>query len=1089
MQFEKISSQTDFAKMEESILEFWEKNHIFRRSVEEKDEANRYFFYDGPPFATGLPHYGHILAGTIKDVIPRYQTMLGKKVERRFGWDCHGLPIEFEAEKELGLKGKQDIEKMGIAKFNEYCRSIVLRYTEEWKKNVKRMGRWADLENPYKTMDLNFMESIWWVFKRLWEKKLIYQGSKILAYSTRLHTPLSNFEVNLGYKNVQDPSIVVAFQKLAHKNEHCENEYFLAWTTTPWTIPSNLALSVHPKIRYAKVASKEKFYYLAESLVPKYFKENFEIKATMLGAELLGEKYKPVFPYFEKYRTQNAFQIFDGDFVSEESGTGIVHCAPMFGEDDFEIGKKHNLPEVLPLNSSGYFDETVSAKKLNLQGLYFKDADKPIMTALKKAGFLFHQSTIEHSYPFCWRSDTPLIYRAIPSWFVAVTEFKETMLKNNQSVHWKPEHIKNGRMGKWLESAKDWSISRNRYWGTPIPVWICEFCGEKECLGSRQELEEKTGKKITDLHRHFIDDLTFPCPKCQKIMRRTSEVLDCWFESGSMPYGQEHYPYENKEKFDKAFPADFISEGLDQTRGWFYTLIVLSNALFGKCAFKNIIVSGLLLAEDGKKMSKSLKNYPDPNLLIAKYGADAIRLYLLNCAAVKAEEYCFSEALLKETAKNYLIPLWNVYVFYKTYSEIDNFTPQKLLDFDTFIKTSDENIEIEEIPTDKNELKNILHKDIDRWIVSKLHSLIKQVRETMDDYDINRAVQPFLVFIDQLTNWYIRCNRRRFWKANSDLEYYENKEQAYFCLYEVLRKLCLVLAPFIPFLTEKIYFNIRRQDLDEKRSPISVHLCEFPKPNENWIDEKLNDEMDKIIQIVSLGRQLRAQSEIRLRQPLPKITLVSSEKNLKKLVQSMSELICEELNVKEVAFLENEEKLVKLSARPNLPLLGPRYGKHMKQVSHAIKNISSVELFEIYKGNTYSFSVEEESFSLNKEDLIFDRQSSGDNLLIESYQNITVVLDVELDEKLLQEGLIRDFIRQVQQKRKDTGLEVTDRISIEFVKNKLLSTAIRSFEDYLKQETLSEKITELETESKDKNLQPIIIGEEEYYFGISKLDF
>ena len=777
MPFEKINPQTDFAKMEESILEFWKKENIFYRSVAEKNDTNRYFFYDGPPFATGLPHYGHILAGTIKDVIPRYQTMLGKKVERRFGWDCHGLPVEFEAEKELGLKGKQDIEKMGVYKFNEYCRSIVLRYTEEWKKSVQRMGRWADLEKPYKTMDLDFMESIWWVFQTLWKKKLIYQGSKILAYSTRLHTPLSNFEVNLGYKDVQDPSIVVAFQKSG-----TANEYFLAWTTTPWTIPSNLALSVNPKIRYAKVASEGKLYYLAESLVSQYFKENFEIKATMLGKELLGEKYNAVFPYFAKHSAQNAFQIFSGDFVSEESGTGIVHCAPMFGEDDFEIGKKHNLPEVLPLDDNGFFDETVP----DFQGLYFKDADKPIMAALKKAGFLFKQSTIVHSYPFCWRSDTPLIYRAIPSWFVAVTKFKETMLKNNQQVHWKPEHIKNGRMGKWLESAKDWSISRNRYWGTPIPVWICESCGNQECLGSQKELEEKTGKKINDLHSHFIDELTFPCPKCQKgnsqqTMRRTSEVLDCWFESGAMPYGQEHYPFENKEKFDKAFPADFISEGLDQTRGWFYTLIVLSNALFGKCAFKNIIVSGMILAEDGKKMSKSLKNYPDPNELIDKYGADAIRLYLLNCAAIKAEEYCFSETLLKETAKNYLIPLWNVLSFFSTYANIDKWQVQEL------------------------KATTQLENPLDIWIISKLHSLLKQVKKEMDDYDLNRAVQPFLVFIDQLTNWYIRRSRRRFWKAEQG----EDKQQAYLCLYEILSQLSKVLAPFIPFLADKIYQVIK----------------------------------------------------------------------------------------------------------------------------------------------------------------------------------------------------------------------------------------------------------------------------------------
>ena len=1041
MKFTTIDAKVSFPKIEEQILQFWQQNSIFEKSVEQKEDTNRFFFYDGPPFATGLPHYGHILAGTIKDVIPRYQTMLGKKVERRFGWDCHGLPVEFEAEKELGFKGKYDIEQMGIAKFNEYCRSIVLRYTEEWKKSVQRMGRWADLKNSYKTMDVDFMESIWWVFQSLWKKGLIYQGSKIVAYSTRLHTPLSNFEVNLGYKDTQDPSVVIKF-----KRQDSENEYFLAWTTTPWTLVSNLALIINPKIQYVKIKYQNDIYYLSKSLVAEYFKDDFEILDTFDGQRLVGMHYEPIFPYFSHLKKQNAFQIFSGDFVNEKSGTGIVHCAPMFGEDDFEIGKKHKLPELLPLDLSAHFDDSVT----DFKGLYFKDADKPIIKYLKDKKLLFKNSTLVHSYPFCWRSNTPLIYRAIPTWFVNVQKIKKLMVDNNQTIHWMPQHIKDGRMGKWLETAKDWAISRNRYWGTPIPVWVCSACDNQECLGSKSELEEKSGKVVDDLHRHFIDDIDFPCPKCQNSMQRVSEILDCWFESGAMPYGQEHYPFENKSRFDKAFPADFVSEGIDQTRGWFYTLLVLSNALFGKSAFKNIIVSGLLLAEDGKKMSKALKNYPDPNYIIDKYGADAIRLYLLNCAAIKAEEYCFSEILLKETAKNYLIPLWNSLSFFTTYANIDKWQRKNLQDI--------------------SQLENPL----DIWIISKLHSLIEEVRKQLDNYDLNRAVQPFLLFIDQLTNWYIRRSRRRFWKSEKAID----KEQAYICLYEILKKLAQVLAPFIPFIAEKIYLTLKNE-----KDPASVHLETFPLAQKEWIDIKLNQEMDKIISLVLLGRTLRAKSQIKVRQPLAKITVISSDLKLQKTLQKMTDLIIDELNVKRIEFLDKEEQLIELRARPNLPVLGPKYGKKMKQLTQQIKSLSSKVLFAIYSGENYKFQIDEEQYQITKNDLLFDRVSKSQQLT-GSNQEMTIILDTKLSTNLVREGLSRELVHQIQQKRKDMNLKITDRIELEYMADEELTPTFKDYQNYIKQETLANKISEVDSK---ENLTSCLINDKEYFFAIHNL--
>jgi isoleucyl-tRNA synthetase len=1023
--FKEVKSKVHFPDLEESVLKFWDEGRIFERSVEQRPESKTFYFYDGPPFATGMPHYGHILAGTIKDVVPRYQTMLGHRIERRFGWDCHGLPVEFEVEKELGLGGKKDIEKLGMANFNEECRSIVMRYSNEWKETVRRMGRWVDLENDYKTMDVNFMESIWWVFKTLWDKGLVYKSGKIVAYSARLTTPLSNFEVNLGYKDTQDPAITMKF-----KSKEEENTYFLAWTTTPWTLPSNLALTVGPEVTYAKVEFEGSYYYMAKDLLKETFgkKAEYKIIEELPGTKLENMKYEPLFPYFEHLAEEGNFIVTLGDYVDITTGTGIVHTAPMFGEDDFRTGQKYGLAEVLPMTDSGEFDESVT----DFAGQFFKEADKDIIHYLKDKDLVFKHDTIVHSYPFCWRSDTPLMYRSIRTWFVNVEKIKENLLANNQEIHWQPAHIQNGRMGKWLEGARDWAISRNRYWGTTIPVWICEECGEMHCIGSKAELEEKAGVELNDLHRHFVDDLTFSCDKCSGTMRRTPEVLDCWFESGSMPYGQEHYPFENKEKFDAAFPADFISEGLDQTRGWFYTLQVLSAALFEKPAFKNCIVSGMLLAEDGKKMSKSLKNYPDPWEMINQYGADAIRLYMLNSGAIKADELRFAEKGLQETMRNNILPLWNALSFFTTYANVDGWGIEEL--------------------TDPSQLEN----QIDRWILSQLNDLIRDVRAGMDNYDLNKSVQPFVGFIDNLTNWYIRRSRRRFWKS----EQANDKHQAYMTLYKVLKELSKVIAPFIPYLAENIYSVLRTEG-----EPESVHLCNFPEVDPKWIDEKLDHEMELVMSAVSMGRALRSHTQIKTRQPVQSITLVSKDATVQDVMNDMGDLIKEELNVKEVLVADHEEELVHLSARPNLPALGPKYGKQMKALRPLISELTSQQISGMQDGVNVKLDLEGTEIELTVDDILIDREQK-EGILVENQGSLTVALDIHLTDELKAEGFAREFVNKIQLTRKERDFDVTDRIKIQFYAEKELAASILSFVDYIQQETLADEVLSVD-EKKD----------------------
>ena len=1006
--FKEIKSKVEFPRLEEEALQLWEREAIFQKSISQQDPQNRFFFYDGPPFATGLPHYGHLLASTIKDVIPRYQTMLGKRVERRFGWDCHGLPVEFEVEKELGLKGKADIETYGVDNFNEKCRSIVLRYTDEWRRTIRRMGRWVDMDNDYKTMDADFMESIWWVFKTLFDKGLIYESKKIVAYSPRLGTPLSNFEVNLGYQDVQDPAITIRFPL-----QDQANSYFLAWTTTPWTLPSNLALTVHPELTYVTVEHEGQRLILAEALLKSVFKrEEPKILHRQLGKELEGMRYRPLFPYYADLADQGCFKVTLGTYVTTDAGTGIVHTAPSFGEDDFATGEKYQLPWVFPLNDAGEF----IAPALEYAGLFFKEADKEIIKDLKAKGLIFRHETLMHSYPFCWRSGVPLMYRTIGSWFLDVEAIKENMLQGNQGIHWSPGHIQNGRMGKWLEGARAWAISRNRYWGNPIPVWKCadDACGHRHCVGSKAELESLTGQVVTDLHSHFIDGLTWACPQCGKPLKRTSEVLDCWFESGAMPYGQEHYPFDNKDEFDRKFPADFISEGIDQTRGWFYTLLVLSSALFDKPAFKNCIVSGMLLAEDGKKMSKSLKNYPDPWDMLNQYGADAVRLYMLNSGAIRADELRFAEAGLQETLRNNLIPLWNVLSFFTTYANVDGWQPGQ--------------------PPAPGGLQNPL----DKWILSRLHHLIQEVRLQMDDFDLNKSVAPFVDFIDNLANWYLRRSRRRFWKGEQG----SDKTQAYATLHQVLLTLSQVIAPFVPFVAENLY-----QVVKAKTDPESVHLCRFPQADPAFINPLLEEEMAIILK-----------HQLKIRQPLAKVTLVTKNQALAGVINDMAELIQDELNVKAVAQARNEEDLVHLSAKPNLRNLGPKLGKKLNAAKEAIAALTPHQIVAMQEGASQDLVLEGEAITLTIEDLFLER-SEKPGIVTESSGDLTLALDTHLTPELEDEGLVREFVNRVQQTRKEMDLAVTARIHLEVFADAAMGKVLQAGQEYIARETLADHLS------------------------------
>jgi isoleucyl-tRNA synthetase len=1027
--FKPVSSKTDFAKMEEDVLAFWQEHGTFKKSVENRSKNSEFVFYDGPPFATGLPHYGHLLAGTIKDIVPRYQTMRGHRVERRFGWDCHGLPIEALAQEALGLAGAPAIVEAGVGVFNEQCRSMVTKYVEEWERTVTRMGRWVDFKNDYKTMDKDFMETIWWVFSELWKQGRIYRAHRIMPYSWKLNTPLSNFEAGRNYQDVQDPAITV---RVKLNGFEIENAYALVWTTTPWTLPSNLAICAGADIDYVAVRDAEsgEVYVLAEARLGAYYKKEaeYEILKRCKGSDLEGLTYEPLFDYFKD--NPRSFRVLLDGFVSTEDGTGIVHMAPAYGEDDYRICFAAAIPMVEPLDVDCKFTSQVP----DYEGQFCKDTDKAIIKRLKDEGKLVHQSTIQHSYPFCERTDTPLIYRAIDAWYVRVEDLRDEMLANNAQVHWMPEYVGEKRFANWLADAKDWNISRNRFWGSCIPVWVnVDNSADTICISSVAELEKLSGQKVTDLHKHFVDDILIK--KDGKTYKRTPEVLDCWFESGAMPYAQQHYPFENKTHFEANFPAHFIAEGLDQTRGWFYTLMVLSTALFKKPAFRNVVVNGLVLAEDGLKMSKRLKNYPDPLHVVHEYGADALRLYMINSPVVKAESLRFSEEGVKHALRHLLIPLWNSYSFFVTYANIDKWEPgtSKL-----------------------GESENLL----DRWIESSLANLCQEVTAAMDNYDLQRAVRPFVAFIEDLTNWYIRRSRRRFWKSEDD----GDKQQAYATLYHVLIELCKIAAPFTPFIAEEIYRNLRTDDMPE-----SVHLCDFPTAAGAKRDVALETQMRIVMDVVSMGRQLRKDHDAKVRQPLRRLDVVSRDSGLLNQVGELKEIIAEELNVREVFFDDDETSLATLSAKANFKTLGKKFGKQVQQINQAVQKLSSEDLKIAAAGKGITLQINGEAFELSGEDIVVER-TPKDGLAVQAQGALVVALDLELNEDLIREGLARELVNNVQQMRKAHGFEVTDRIHLMLSADDAVGDAVVTFNDYIKSEILALTIRTIKAEGETVDL-------------------
>ena len=1077
--FKPVSNKVAFPKMEEEVLAFWEKDGTFAKSLKKNEGRERYTFYDGPPFATGLPHYGHLLAGTIKDIVPRYQTMRGKYVERRFGWDTHGLPIEALAQEALGVAGAPEIKKLGVDTFNEQCRSMVLKYVSEWRKTVTRMGRWVDFDHDYKTMNPDFMETIWWVFKQLWEQGRVYKSHRIMPYSWKLSTPLSNFEAGSNYKDVQDPTVTVRTRALTGASDELKallaaepTVYLLVWTTTPWTLPENLAICAGAAIDYVAVRdvtdAARPVYIMAKARLPHIFKkaEQYEIVAAFTGDKLKGATYEPLFPYFAAEKANGAFVVLNDDYVTTDDGVGLVHIAPAYGEDDFRVCKAAGITAFAdPLDDACAFTSQVP----EYAGRFCKDCDKDIIKRLKAEGKLVHQATIVHSYPFCDRTDTPLIYRAIDAWYVRVEDLHDRLAANNQTVHWTPDYVGEKRFGNWLREARDWNISRTRFWGSCIPVWINDDDpSDMICVGSVKELEELSGEKVADLHKHFVDKIVIR--KDGKTYHRTPEVLDCWFESGSMPYAQQHYMGEGAEggnlgrgagtpespSVAQFFPADFIAEGLDQTRGWFYTLMILGTCLFDKSPYRNVVVNGLVLAEDGKKMSKRLKNYPDPNLMLDTYGADAIRLYMIYSPVVRAENLKFSENGVKQLMRDLLIPWWNAYSFFVTYANVDGFADKEVVQ-PSFAKATEGDAKT-------FEGSNVL----DRWIVSSMETLIADVTAAMDNYDLQKSVRPFVKFIEDLTNWYIRRSRRRFWKSTND----GDKLAAYRTLRYVLVQLAKVAAPFTPFIAEEIYRNlahvegrgagipqpeaVREADalagvLPEAPSvPTSVHLCDFPTANAAARDLDLEKRMAAVQTVVELGRRLRADNDLKVRQPLSAIRVAGAD------VKGLEALIEDELNVKAVRYVADETELCDVSYKANFKTLGRKCGPKMKAVAAAIAGNAPglAGLFGRGAGTPESPSVPIEGVEVTLDDVIVTRAPKA-GMVVASAGSTVVALETALTPELVAEGNAREFVSHVQSMRKEADFEVTQRIAVTVETDAEMRAALERHADYVTNETLA----------------------------------
>ncbi|XP_005110126.1 isoleucine--tRNA ligase, cytoplasmic [Aplysia californica] len=1020
----------NFVKEEEAVLKLWKEIDAFQTSLKLSKGKPKYSFYDGPPFATGLPHYGHILAGTLKDVVTRWAHQSGFHVERRFGWDCHGLPVEYEIDKTLGIKGPEDVAKMGIKAYNDECRKIVQRYSQDWKDIMSRLARWIDFDNDYRTMYPSFMETIWWVFKQLYNKGLVYKGYKVMPFSTACNTPLSNFESGQNYKEVVDPAVIVSFPL-----EEDPKVSIIAWTTTPWTLPSNLALCVHPDLSYVKVKDKstKKVYIMMEARLPALFKteEEYMVMEKFPGKTLGGKKYTPLFEYFKEFRElTGAFRVVLDTYVTTDAGTGIVHQAPYFGEDDQRVCLANGIISkdmkiVCPVDPSGRFTEEVT----DFKGMYVKDADKEIVKNLKGRGRLVQQSTIKHSYPFCWRSETPLIYKAVPSWFVRVEHAVDKLLASNSQTYWVPEFVKDKRFGNWLKDARDWAISRNRYWGNPMPLWVSDDGEEVVCVGSIEELTELTGTKVDDLHRDFIDDLTIPSKTGRGVLRRVPEVFDCWFESGSMPYGKAHFPFENRKEFEDNFPADFIAEGIDQTRGWFYTLIVVSTLLFGKPPFKNLVCNGLVLAQDGQKMSKRKKNYPDPLSVVEKYGADAIRLYLVNSPAVRAENLRFKEQGVRDILKDVFLPWYNAYRFLAQYVDIfEQETGEKILVNEKSLVVSD--------------------NYMDRWIISFIQSLIKFVEKEMAEYRLYTVTPRLVKFIDQLTNWYLRMNRRRL-KGDTGRE---DCRKALETLCSVIFSISRMMAPFTPFLTETIYQGLRKMlDLSGETDARSIHFLMLPKPREQLIHQKIETAVSRMQSVIELGRVIRDRKTLPVKYPLKEVVAIVKNQEAKEDLVSLEKYILEELNVHKLTVtLDKDQYGVRLRAEPDHRQLGQKLTSALGTVTPAIKALTDEEIEKFQAEGT----IEVKGYTLETGDLriLYNFDKEGDtpqHYDAHSDGKILVLLDTQPDESMLNQGVAREVINRVQKLRKKAKLQPTDNIEVYYRAAKKLVAIIEEFSEFI----------------------------------------
>ena len=988
--YKKVDTSLNFVEREKEIIAFWKENGIFEKSVQKNEGGEEFSFFDGPPTANGKPHIGHILTRVMKDIIPRYQTMKGKHVLRKAGWDTHGLPVELEVEKSLGMDGKQDIEKYGIEPFIKKCKESVWKYTDEWRKMSDRVGYWVDMDNPYVTYHDDYIESVWWALKEIWKKGLLYKGHKIVPYCPRCGTALSSHEVAQGYKDAKETSVVARF-----KVKGRENAYILAWTTTPWTLPSNVALCMNPDETYVEIESDGARYIMAEALVPNFF-ENYTLIEKRTGKEYEGTEYEPLFSYSVGSFREKAFYVVCDTYVTLTDGTGVVHIAPAFGEDDYKVGRRYNLPVVQLVNERGCFD----ARCPELDGLFAKKADKLILDMLEERGLLFKKVPFEHSYPFCWRCDTPLLYYARSSWFIEVTKVKEHLIAANRSVNWMPETIKEGRMGNFLENVIDWGLSRDRYWGTPLPVWVCPDCGEIEVIGSKAELKEKCHVEgEIELHRPYLDDLTCTCPKCGGKMKRTPEVIDCWFDSGSMPFAQYHYPFENKDLFEETFPADFISEAVDQTRGWFYTLLAISTILFDRAPFKNCIVLGHVNDKDGVKMSKHKGNVVDPWSVLDKQGADAVRWYFYTNSAPWIPSRFGAEAV-SEVQRKFQGTLWNTYAFFALYAEIDGYDPSKY------------------------DLKNCKLSLMDKWVLSKLNTLVKNVDEMLAEYNITDSARAIQDFSDVLSNWYVRRGRDRYWGS----EMTEDKAAAYTTLYTVLVTLAKVIAPYTPFMAEMMYQNL--VPAFYPTAPESVHLCDFPAADESYIDPALEKGMADVLDVVALGRAARNAGSVKNRQPLSEM-LVASNRPLQ-IADGLAAVTLDELNVKKMTFVSDGASLVRYELKPQLRTLGPKYGKKLKAITAFLANCDGAEVVSAVRANgSYTVELDGEPIVLLEEDLqIFTQSAAGYATAVGG--GITVALNTQLNEELLDEGTERELVSKIQTMRKEAGFEVTDRIAVWF---------------------------------------------------------